>query len=713
MAASAGVRAGATVEVDDAYVRESADGRQWDVGNRAIQYQIGLDASGALVVRSLARPDRESVVVAGVPDAAFAFEDQVVGLGDRAFRFLAAEAAVVNGRAELTLAFALRDRALTVGRHYAVAPGAPVIEMWTSVHGEEETTLRDLEGLRLETVARDAWWHRGHDTGDDEGGPFTRRTARLDDGQALDFGSPVLSSQESLPWFGLTAGDDHLIFGLAWSGGWRARMEGAPVGARVQVGLRDMSVVVGPEREIEYPHAFVALTDATAGAESAALGAWLVARRGGRPYPALVTYNTWFTFGTAIDDELVRRQMDGFAAAGGELFQLDAGWYPGIQARDRYDFGAGLGSWQVDRGRFPDGLGALSDYAHERGLRFAVWAEPERVDLATVGRGNGARERFLAREHGHYQSGRDDASATHAQICLADEEAWQWVRDRLFAFLDEARPDYLKIDLNEWLVCTRTDHDHTAEGGNFGHVRGLYRLLAALRERYPALIIENCAGGARRLDAEMLTRTDVSWMDDRTAPAARVRHHLEVLSALAPPSALLSYLMGQDDQPLSEASDLGLLARSRMPGILGLAVDFRTMGNDATRALAEQIDAYKQVRALRGAPFATTRTEPVGVDGGGPGWDVVQQVNPASGVVTVFAFRNAGGDRYVRVTLPHLQAGTTYRLRTLDGHSLGQASGGDLMQGRPARGPRLQSARCLRRPVQCPGPPPMRARSRP
>ena len=297
--------------------------------------------------------------------------------------------------------------------------------------------------------------------------------------------------------------------------------------------------------------------------------------------------------------------------------------------------------------------------------------------LATVGRPGGARERYLARQHGQYQPGRDDAEATHAQVCLADEEAWQWVRERLFAFLDEARPDYLKIDFNEWLVCTRTDHDHTSDGGNFAHVRGLYRLLEALRERYPHLLIENCAGGARRLDAEMLTRTDVSWMDDRTMSAGpRAPSPGGADGAGAAAGAAVVPDGHEDEQPLADARDLPLLARSRMPGVLrpgGRLPDRRAPA--PAQALATQIDAYKQVRALRGAPFAATLTEPVGVDGGGPGWDVVQQVNPASGVVTVFAFRNAGGDRSVRVRLPHLRPGTTYRVRTLDGRVLGPGLG--------------------------------------
>ena len=206
-AATVQLRAGANVEVGDAYVVESPDGRRWEVGNRAVSYLLALDASGALVVDGLSRPGSGNLIVPGRPDAAFAFEDQRVAVGDRAFRFVAAEAANIDGRAVLTLAFELRDRAITVGRHYAVAPGTPVLEMWTSVHGDENTTLRDLEGARLELTARDAWWFRGHDTGDDDGGPFARQAARIDDGQRVEFGSAILSSQEALPWFGLTAGD--------------------------------------------------------------------------------------------------------------------------------------------------------------------------------------------------------------------------------------------------------------------------------------------------------------------------------------------------------------------------------------------------------------------------------------------------------------------------------------------------------------------------
>jgi alpha-galactosidase len=469
------------------------------------------------------------------------------------------------------------------------------------------------------------------------------------------------------------------VAGLAWSGAWRASFDGTGAGARLDLGLRGMSATAGPGQPVDGPHAFIGVTAAEPGAVANAFAAWIAGRRGGRPFPSYVTYNPWFAFGTHIDDGLMRQQIDGFAAVGGELFQLDAGWYPPVSPGDRFDFTAGLGSWDLDRSRFPQGLGALSDHAHGRGLRFGVWVEPERVDVATVGRGRGADARFLAMQNGQIQPGRPNSQAREGQICLADAEAWQWVRDRLFAFLDESRPDYVKIDLNGFLVCTREDHGHPADGGNFAHTQGYYRLLAALRGRYPRLLVENVSGGARRLDAELLTLADAQWMDDRTTPSARVRHHYELLAAVAPASALLSYLMPHDDEPVAGATDLAALARSRMPGVFGLTVDFRALTSDDTAGLTRQIADFKQLRALRGAPFSVTLTPPVGVNGGGTPWDVVQQVNPTTGVAVVYGFRNPGGGRTIRVVLRHLRAEATYRVRAFDRGVLGTANGADLM----------------------------------
>lgn len=678
LAPAAGLRAAAAIDVGDASVREAAGGHAWTLGNSAISASIVVTKIG-IQIESMARAGGANVVVPRFGDVGVTIDGVAAIPGDRTYKYETASATNVDGRAVLTLRFVRRDRPVVVERSFAVAPGAAVIETWTTITADRALSVTDPAAFALEFTPRDAAWQRGLETPDSEGGPFTVRTRRLDDGVAEAFGSETLSSRQYLPWFTLGGNGDRVTAALAWSGTWQAALHGTATGTQVDLGVVRAVVGVAAGQRFEGPHGLIAITADAPGEEARAMAAWFAARRHGRAYPAYVTYNSWFQFGIRIDDALMRREMDLVAALGGELFELDAGWYPPLNATDRFDFTAGLGSWQLDRSRFPNGLGALSNYAHAQGLKFGVWVEPERVDLATVGRGQGAEDRFLARENGQYQAGVPNSQAHWGQICLATDEGWNWVRDRLFAFLDEARADYLKIDLNGWATCTRDDHAHGAGGGNVGHVRGYYRLLEALRDRYPALVVENVSGGARRLDPELLVRTDASWVDDITHPSSRVRHHQELLSAFVPPSALLSYVMEGAGEPLPSAIDLPRMARSRMLGVVGLAADLHLLRPQDEDGLREAFDQYKTLRGLRGTGYATLLTPAVSIGGGTPGWDVVQHTNPGSGIVTVFGYRNAGGARTIRVALRGLQASRSYRYWSFEAGTLGVASGAQLM----------------------------------
>ena len=51
------------------------------------------------------------------------------------------------------------------------------------------------------------------------------------------------------------------------------------------------------------------------------------------------------------------------------------------------------------------------------------------------------------------------------------------------------------------------------------HIMGLYRLWDALLERFPHLMIDNCASGGRRIDIETLRRSVPLWRSDAQCPA--------------------------------------------------------------------------------------------------------------------------------------------------------------------------------------------------
>ncbi len=82
-------------------------------------------------------------------------------------------------------------------------------------------------------------------------------------------------------------------------------------------------------------------------------------------------WNTWNTFGTEINEELVRQTADyivssGLAAAGYEYIIIDDGWSE--PERDRE------GRLVPNQKKFPSGMKALADYVHSKGLKFGMYS---------------------------------------------------------------------------------------------------------------------------------------------------------------------------------------------------------------------------------------------------------------------------------------------------------------------------------------------------
>ena len=61
-----------------------------------------------------------------------------------------------------------------------------------------------------------------------------------------------------------------------------------------------------------------------------------------------------------------------------DLFLLDDGWFANKYPRN--DDRAGLGDWQENKAKLPDGLGYLVKEADSKGVKFGIWIEPEMVN---------------------------------------------------------------------------------------------------------------------------------------------------------------------------------------------------------------------------------------------------------------------------------------------------------------------------------------------
>ena len=655
----------------------------WTIGSGDDPLAIGFDRDGALVLRGWANGATSGALLDDVADATIVLNGHEVVLGDRETEgvHFAGDRAEDYGRGlRLTLAFNVPDENARVSRHFVTYPGTSVIETWFEVErldGAAPVSVEGLQAWRVGAAGHLVHWLHGLRMLDSRDLAFEDEGGTLPDGASVTLGAAGRSTESSMPWITVRTAQGTFFGGLMWSGAWQMFAQGNADGTTIVAGLDAEQMTVPADQPLEGLHGFFGVVPENEDIAAAMRTFLIDGLRGGREFEALVTYNTWFVHGVGVTETIALTELDHSSRVGAELFQLDAGWYSG-SAGSGFDFTKGLGSYNVDTGKFPHGLRVLSDTARRSGMRFALWVEPERVDLAVVDGEDGPRESWLATSNGAYRPGRENADAEYAQLCLAHPGAWQWVFEHLSRLVEREGVDYFKVDSNDWIVCNREGHGHGTRDGSFAHVQAMYRLLAALRSRFPSLLIENCSGGGNRFDLGLARYTDAGWMDDRTVPSTHVRHNLEGLSQIFPPSYLLSYAMSSADEPMSAASDFALLTRSRMPGILGVSYRTDEIGEAEYALLTREVDVYKRARALSTRAHAihlTARTS----EASRPAWELTEHVTPEGTSGVLYAFQNDSEAHSTRVVFRDLEPGAVFDLYSADEGSMGLYSGQHLM----------------------------------
>jgi alpha-galactosidase len=669
---------------EDAAVSTSDTG--WIVANAFITYAVGFDTNGDLVVQDLRRTgDLRNWRPMAARDTLFRIGDREIGLtrsDASGFRYVNQEVGDTGTGLELRLVFEnLRD-GLRARRVYAIYPQVAIVETWTELESmlNRSVAVSDLVPLQLTIDGTLVTTVNGLSGPAESGGAFAVQHRVVGDDSPVVLDEGGRSSQSHLPLATVASARGTLVVGLMWSGSWRMDFNARPGGrTELTAWLSTTTTTVTPTRPVVMPHAIVGVVEGDESQVAPALHRYIVhVLRGGRLLEPLVTYNTWFSTGTDIDEDLVFAEMEIAAAAGAELFELDAGWYEDAGERDAFDFASGLGNWKVDAHKFPNGLRALADRAHGLGMKFGVWVEPERVDLRTVDEPGMARERWLQQENGRYEPGVPNEEARTALLDLGNPEARDWLLEKLSVLIIESGADHIKWDNNAWLTNTRPLNGAGPSDGNFRHVTGLYQLLGALRERFPWLLIENCSGGGNRLDLGMMRFTDAGWMDDRTSPSAHVRHNLQGLSLFLPPAYLLSYLIHDAEEPMHDAADFPLYARSRMPGVFGLSFPPESLDERDMERLREETDRWKALRPIQQTASAVLVSPQVDGTQSGP-WDGTLLVSPGMDSAVLYAFQNDTGVEGVNLRMRGLDRTFQYIVRSDREGELGVWSGAQLM----------------------------------
>jgi alpha-galactosidase len=313
------------------------------------------------------------------------------------------------------------------------------------------------------------------------------------------------SSDGVLPFFNLEWHGGGLIGAIGWSGQWAMRVKrDSAREILLQAGQQITHLKLHPGESIRTPRILVI---PWRGADSLhgnnllrrLLLAHYVPRINGKVAVPMMGQLAVDQALNWCNEENQLSQIPRIAKTGAEMFWLDAGWFEG-------EWPGGAGSW-VPKSAFPHGLKPLGDKAHENGMKFILWFEPERVC-------KGSRIANEFPEWVRLQNGTD----WDGLFKLDDPAARKWLTDTLSKSLSDWGVDVYRNDFNIaplrfWQAADEPDRQGITENH---YIEGLYTMWDELRARKPGLTIDNCASGGRRIDIETISRSYPLWRSDTT-----------------------------------------------------------------------------------------------------------------------------------------------------------------------------------------------------
>lgn len=173
-----------------------------------------------------------------------------------------------------------------------------------------------------------------------------------------------------------------------------------------------------------------------------------------------------------------------------DCWWMDAGWY--------VNDGAGwpkVGTWEVDKARFPGGLKAVTDHCHKKGTEVIVWFEVERV----------AADTWIAKNHPEWVHG----GAGGGLLKMDEPKVVRWITNHIDKMITDEGIDLYRSDFNiDPLKYWRENDAENRQGiTEIRYIEGYLAYWDELRRRHPGMLIDSCASGGRRNDLETMRRS--------------------------------------------------------------------------------------------------------------------------------------------------------------------------------------------------------------
>ena len=293
--------------------------------------------------------------------------------------------------------------------------------------------------------------------------------------------------------------------------------------------------------------------------------------------------NNWEATGFNFDEKKLTSVLDDTKKMGLDVFLLDDGWFANKYPRNNDR--AGLGDWQENKAKLPNGLGYLVKEADARGVKFGIWIEPEMV--------NPKSELYethpdwilkLPNRPEHYFRNQLVLDLTNPKV---QEFVYNVVDGMLTANPGIA---FIKWDCNRMMTNTYSTYLKDKQSHIYiDYVNSLYGVLDRLRTKYPTLPIMLCSGGGGRVDYGALKYFTEFWASDNTDPVERIYMQWGY-SYFFPAISVCNHVTSWGKQSLKFRTDVAMM------GKMGYDIEVSEMTENELKFSQDAIANYNRIK---------------------------------------------------------------------------------------------------------------------
>lgn len=360
--------------------------------------------------------------------------------------------------------------------------------------------------------------------------------------------------------------------------------------------------------------------------------------------------NNWEATYFDFNEQKLTGLLDDTKKLGVDVFLLDDGWFANKYPRDNAK--AGLGDWDENKTKLPNGIGYLVKEANQKGVKFGIWVESEMVNPKSE-----LYEKHpdwilkLPNRPEHLQRDQLVLDLTNPQV---QEHAFSVV-DNLLSKNPEIA--YIKWDCNRTMTNAYSPYLKANQPQMYvDYTLGLYKVLERMRAKYPAIEMMWCSGGGGRAEYGGLKYFQEFWPSDNTDPFDRIFIQWGY-SYFFPSAVQCAHVTSMGKQSIKFKTDVAMM------GKLGYDIQISHFTSEELKFSQQAIQNYQRLQPIINLGDLYRLQDPYSKEKA-----ALQYVNEdrTHAVLFVFALSTLNGDVFPPILLKGLDPTKKYLIKEIN-----------------------------------------------